>query len=55
MNTAGNMLYMAWMVILRNQGTKKLVSETSIFELRRVKSCKTKLCTNALGDPPIPK
>ena len=34
--------------------SKKQVSKTSIFELPRVKSCTSKLCTNPLGDPPPP-
>ena len=48
------MLYMAWMVILGDHGIKKYVSKTSIFELHRVKNCRSRLCTNPLGAPPPP-
>ena len=51
-NTAQNMLYIPWMVILGDHGIKKNVLKTSIVELPKVKKCICRLCTNPLGDPP---
>ena len=43
------MLYIPWMVILGGHNIKKKqVSKTSIFELPKVKNCKSRLCTNPL-------
>ena len=53
-NTAQNMLYIPWMVILGGDNIKKQVSKTSIFELPKVKNCIRRLCTNPLGGPPPP-
>ena len=55
-NTAQNMLYISWMVILGDHGivSKKQVSKTSILELPRVKNCISRLCTHPLGDAPPP-
>ena len=44
------MVYIVWMVVLCGHQIKKKISETSIFELPRVKNY-SGLCTNPLGDP----
>ena len=49
------MLYTPWMVILGAHGIRKQVSKTLIFELPRVKSCISRLCTHPLSPPPPPR
>ena len=45
------MLYIPWMVILGDHNIIKTSFENFIFELPRVKSCISTLCTNPLGAP----
>ena len=45
------MLYIPWMVILGDHNIKKNNSKTSIFQLRKVKNCMSRVCTNPLGNP----
>ena len=50
-STAYDMLYIPWMVILGDYGSKKKSFENSDFQLRGVKNCTSRLCTNPLGEP----
>ena len=45
------MLYIAWMVILGDDNTKKTSFENSIFELPRVKNYISRLCTGPFTRP----
>ena len=49
------MIYVYWMLISDDNGIKKMSFKSWILGLRRVKSCKGKLCTNIFGDPPPPR
>ena len=40
------------MVIVSGRDMKKKVAETSIFEVRWMKSLRRRLCTSPLGEPP---
>ena len=53
-NTAYNMLYIAWMVILGDDNIKKTSFKNFHFSAVRGEKLHKQVCTNPLGGPPPP-